>query len=236
MQRTAKVSLVLTLVVAACAAVITWRFAGRESPAGGGRPAAEAALRRLAELEANGWTREELPLSNTELGQAAVEKILRYDAVGYHRFRSGDREFAVYLVYWEPGKVDLRAVNAHTPDTCWVQSGWETRLKRSAYTGQDPADGLQAGEYRCYANSGVTQYVAFWHLLGGEAVPMWRNGFPRPGFMWRLFTRDRAKLGAEQYFIRVSSSVPFEEIWTEPAFQRAMGVLRDAGLREHAEP
>lgn len=174
-------------------------------------------------------------MGDTELGKTMVNRILRYDQAFYAQFSSAGKAFSVYIAYWQPGKIDIRGVNAHTPDTCWVQSGWDTRMHQSGFTGPQGNAELLAGEYRCYENNGTIQYVAFWHLLGGQAIPMWRNGFPKPAFMWKIFKGNVRMLSAEQYFIRISSPQPLEEMWNEPIFQDMLHALTSTGLiAQHA--
>lgn len=186
--------------------------------------------RELKGLRAPGWTVSELPLAETEFSRDIVAKSLRYDEYAYLHFASATRSFSVYVAYWKPGKVEIREVNTHTPDTCWVNSGWSTRWRQGGFAGAGPTAELQPGQYRCYENGGVVQYVAFWHLIGGESVPMWRNGMPLPSFMWRLLVSERRLLRAEQYFVRIASPSPLAEIWTEDAFQKVLTTLKAAGL------
>lgn len=217
----------VALVVVA-AVLITIRFSNRDS-AGMPRtgPEVMAALRAFRPV---GWQVTEQPLGPNEFSQQLVGQILRFDDAAFLHFQSGNRDFAVYVAYWEPGKADMRTVNAHTPDTCWVNSGWQTKERRSGFDGFGVGASLAAGEYRCYTNEGTTQYVAFWHLLAGRPVKMWRNGFPTLDFMWTLFQGDRKALGGEQYFIRISSTQALENFWSDPVFTGVLQCLAKAGL------
>lgn len=234
MNRTAIASLGLGLLVMVGAALISVRFQSRPAPtAASATPAFFAELRKFS---APGWSVQERPLGETELGRALVEKTLQFDEAMFLHFQSPQREFAVYAAFWKPGKVELRAVNAHTPDTCWVNSGWSTVRSRHGYTGENGRTLLVPGEYRCYTNQGALQHVAFWHLVGGRPVPMWRNGFPLFSYMWEIFVGDRGQLASEQVFIRISSPQDFETLWQDPVFRRVIALLQplQEGGPDHA--
>jgi hypothetical protein len=218
--------------VAVAAVVITVRFRAR--PATDARQTGPQVMAALRGFQPPGWQVTEVPLGPNELSEQIVNKILRFDDAAFLQFRNGSRDFAVYIAYWGPGKADMRTVNAHTPDTCWVNSGWQTREKRSGFTGFGLSASLPSGEYRCYSNQGTVQYVAFWHMLAGRPVKMWRNGFPTLDFMWSVFRGNRETLSGEQYFIRISSSRSLEEIWSDPAFAELLDRLGATGLSPHA--
>lgn len=236
MQRKWTISVIAAISVAAAAAAISLRFAARD-PAENYDAAAPA--RMFAGLRAwhpEGWAVREEPLSDSELGRSMVERILRYDDATFLVFSKGTQSFGVFVAHWRPGKADLREVNAHTPDTCWLNTGWRVREKRGEFTGFG-AQPLQSGQWRCFGQeSGALQYVAFWHLLGGEPVLMWRNGFPQLKFMWRVFWKDIGMLGREQYFVRISSSQPLETLWQEPALQGVLQIMAPSGLTVSVSP
>lgn len=226
------ISLVIVVVVAVAAVVVTVRF--RVRPEVNSIQTGPAVLKELRGYKPNGWQVTEVPLGATEFSQQLVSKILQFDDAVFLHYRKGGHDFAVYVAYWGPGKADMRTVNAHTPDTCWVNSGWQTQEKRSGFTGFGTAADLPTGEYRCYSNQGVVQYVAFWHLLAGRPVKMWRNGFPTLDFMWSVFRGNREALSGEQYFIRISCRQTLEEVWSDPAFAGMLQCLANSGLSSRA--
>lgn len=226
----ARISLTAAALVVVAALFATVRFRLRPQAAPAKTYGAEL-FSGLRTWKPAGWEVREEPLGATELSQKIVERTLRFDDAAFLVFRNGPKDFALYLAYWKPGKVDLREVNAHTPDTCWMNSGWSISRKESEFAGLAQGPRLLPGEWRCYAQpDGAKQYVAFWHVLGGQPVPMWRNGFPKFGFMWSIFQGDRSLLSSEQYFIRISSTRPLEEVWNEPAFREVLRQLEVTGL------
>lgn len=231
MQRKWTLSVVGAMAVAVAAVAISMRFAARDNTASYDAAAAADVFKKLRTWHPDGWTVREEPLSDSELGRAMVERTLRYDDATFLIFSKGSQSFGVFVAHWRPGKADLREVNAHTPDTCWLNTGWRVREKRGEFTGFD-GQVLQSGQWRCFdQDSGALQYVAFWHLLGGEPVLMWRNGFPQLKFMWRIFWKDLGLLAREQYFIRISSPQPLEAIWRDPAMQGVLEILSPSGLK-----
>lgn len=223
-------SIVGVCAVAVCAVLLTVRFATRKPSSHYDAAAAAKIFRDLRALRPAGWTVREEPLGASEVDRNLVLKTLRYDDATFLVFTKGRVNFALFMAHWQPGKVDLREVNAHTPDTCWMNTGWRIKEKRGEFTGF-AAEKLLPGQWRCYAQeSGAVQYVSFWHLVGGEPVLMWRNGFPKLEFMWRVFWKDIGLLGREQYFIRISSTLPLEEIWEDPTFREVLRILGPSGL------
>lgn len=220
--------LLVVVGIAVAAVVLTVRF--RSRPPTDAVQTGPAVLSSLREYKPAGWQITEVPLGPNELTEQLVSRILRFDDATFLQFRNGTREFAVYIAYWRPGKADIRVVNAHTPDTCWVNSGWKTEEKRSGFSGFGTVASLPTGEYRCYSNQGTVQYVAFWHMLAGRPVKMWRNGFPTLDFMWSVFRGNREALSGEQYFIRISSPRDLSEVWHDPAFIEMLRRLGQTGL------
>lgn len=215
---TAAVTLCLSIIV-------TIRFRLRSEPK---TPAAAAlVVPALRAYLPKGWSTTELPMSETELGREVVSRTLRYDDCTYLRFRSQSTEFSVFVAYWASGKVDLRTVNSHTPDTCWRNNGWTATEAHDDFRGFSPGPRTVAGQLRTFVNGEIKQHVAFWHLLDGRAVEMWRYGFPKLTFMWRLFGKEHEALAGEQLFVRIASARPLSEIWNEPAM---------AGLFERLQP
>lgn len=206
--------------------ILGFRHATDSTPA----PASPVVFARLAGLPADGWTVSALPLGPTELVDEKAREVLQFDEMAYLHFRRGDREFTLYLAYWKPGKADLRTVNSHTPDSCWVNSGWVEQERRSGFTGAGDARPLPPGEYRCFTHNNVRQYVVFWHLLAGRPVPLAERGMPQLGYLLDLLRGEAKGLGGEQYFVRIASPRPLEEIWSDPKFQDVLRVLAPIGI------
>lgn len=222
------ITLVLGVVVGLATILIGVRFA-RVPPA-----IAVSDARRvfgeLRALEVPDWEVSELPLGATEGERQAVEKTLQFDDAIFLRLRHGMEDVGVYVAYWGPGKGDLRSVGMHTPDTCWVRAGWEPIMRESDFRGEAGGQ-LPPGQYRSFAMNGTIQYVVFWHMLHGESVPLWRNGFPSLPFLLRKVGSDLRHLSGEQYFIRISSPRPLTDQWDSPGLQKVLSILAETGLR-----
>lgn len=230
----AKVTLGSGLFILLLTGVITARFALRsrefiptDTP---------QLLTALHTFKPAGWEVREIPLGETEVARDAVARILRFDQAFVLNYRKAGLDFSLYLAYWRPGAANMRTVGAHTPDTCWVLSGWNTIERQSDFTGFQ--GGMQAvpGEYRCFSQQGEIQHVAFWYLIGRQVVPIWRNGLPTPRHLWKMLTIQPELLDGEQLFVRLSSPRPIEEIWNDPALQQLLAILGPAGLIPHSPP
>ncbi len=58
------------------------------------------------------------------------------------------------------------------------------------------------------------------------------NQRPDPLRWWRETVHYALKGSADQYFIRLTSDRPFEEIWQDPGFQEVLTSLAKLGLAE----
>ena len=188
------------------------------------------AMLALESLKLPGWMVETLPLGETELVRQKVLETLNFDQATFLRFRRGEREFSVYLAYWAPGKATARDVRLHTPDTCWVQSGWEEMARNEACYVPVEAGKSEAGQYRRYSQHGFIQHVVFWHFMNGRLVPHWRYGQPTPRqVMEALWGKTKEVLG-EQYFLRISSAEPLDWLWQDPAGVALLRILAPVGM------
>jgi hypothetical protein len=228
-----------SLVFAAAVALLAGGFFLGFNRSAGERGHPETAAKVFSSIRAYhpaGWEVMELPLGSTEAYTNLVKDTLSYDDVLQLRYGHGDRGFLLYVAYWRAGKVDLRTVGGHTPDSCWVYSGWEIAERQSGKPVYASPGLLAPGEYRCYTYQGVKQYVAFWHLLGGRPVAMWEKGMPTPGYLWQLLNGSRLGMGGEQYFIRISSARPLKEFWDDPVLQQILAFLGPSGLLTQSDP
>lgn len=223
---------VLGLALAALVAAVgvQARF-GHDRPDPTGADAAAhrvfAAVRRFAPA---GWTVNEYPLGATEFMEKVVEKKLQFDDALFRVYRQGSTEFGLYIAYWSPGRKSLREVDTHTPDTCWVNNGWRMEDRSSGFCGFASGTKVAAGQYRRFSANGEIQYVAFWHMLGGDSIDIQYRGLPTPSYLWKLALGDGPSIRSEQYFIRLSCSRPLDEVWGDPALKELLNVLRQTGL------
>ncbi len=185
-----------------------------------------------------GWRTHDMPMAESEEMQARVQGILLYDDAVFRIFEKDGTQISVYVAYWSPGKAPYHRVAVHTPDTCWVHSGWD-RLDRT-HALERTVDGQPLLPMECgvFERNGNIQHVAFWHIVGNAVYNYAQTGWDTD---WRsrlsralLFVNDIESHGLnlrqEQFFVRISSNRPIDDIWGEPAFQEILRSLSVIGL------
>ncbi len=187
-------------------------------------------LEELIARDIRGWTVEDLPLGQTEEVINQVEGRLRFDDVISRVYRSGDVQVGVYIAYWEPGKMPVRLVGVHTPDTCWIQNGWSCTERESNLQKEVVGQNLKPAEYGIYEIESAVQHVLFWHIVGDRIHTYEQQGMHSLTAAWEDIFRYGLNQRQEQYFIRVSSNRPFEEIWFDEGFRELMGDIAGLGL------
>lgn len=181
-----------------------------------------------------GWSMEDLPLGNTESMQNNVEKRLNFDSFIFRRYTRGNANIAIYLAYWGPDRMDTRLVASHTPDRCWVENGWQCTDK--AFGTELDVGGVQTkpaqGRTFIYPSTNDVQHVFYWHLVGDKVYDYGErlNKFPDPIQYFRDFAQQLKNGRPEQYFIRISSSIPSEQLLHEPLFEDLIASLAPIGL------
>lgn len=209
---------------------------------GKGRPLHRTFYGHVADLlppAPSGWTKVARPIADTPEMKQKVDELLSFDDGAFYDYTSGASRLSVYVAYWQPGKMSSRLVAGHTPDVCWVNAGWrciqrgETSypLRPVGAPGAPALSGssrLFPAEARLYAAGGTTEYVWFWHLVDG--VPQSYGTGKEPP--WYAGLQDLVRRGldqrSEQFFIRISSSQPLEDVSLQPALS---AVLRSLPLR-----
>ena len=188
-----------------------------------------------------GWEAADEPLGPTEFLQTAVEKNLNYDDMVNRVYRSGVRSFGLYVAYWSPGRMPVQKVASHTPDRCWSESGWtceEMRIDDRIKVGDQLLLPARWRLFRPPVAGGAKQYVLYWHLVGGDLYD-YGDGFnqrPDPLQWWRDAVHYALKGSSEQYFIRMMSSQPLEELQGDVGFQEVLGALAKLGLAAAEKP
>jgi len=190
------------------------------------KPSIDRPLAQLIPPAPLGWTSTDLPLADTPEGLAQVESILNYDDAVYRLYQNDHIKVGLYIAYWLPGKVGPAKVGAHTPDTCWVNSGWTMSDRQRAVNRNVGGEALKPLEFGVYEKDGAREEVIFWHLVGGVPTRYdllgWKDGLA--GRLERLPTlmQDLANFGLdqrqEQLVVRVSANVPMQELWANPDF------------------
>lgn len=178
-----------------------------------------------------GWIRTLRPIADTPEMQKAVGEILNYDDGIFADYIRGKDRLSVYIAYWKPGKMQHRQVASHTPDVCWVNAGWVCR-DRGVVSYALPARlhapyrHILPAEARTFnANGGVTEYVWFWHLVGGMPKSYGTGSSPP----WYASFIDILEKGfgqrEEQFFIRLSSPQPLDSPTILPILEPVLRVL-----------
>ncbi len=214
---------------------------------GGTRPVERTFHSRLVDLlppAPAGWTRTLRPIADTPEMQKAVGELLNYDDGVFADYTRGADRLSVYIAYWTPGRMSHRLVAGHTPDVCWVGAGWtctergEVRYQLSAVRPQASDVGRQSSalppaESRTFTLNQTTEYVWFWHLVGG-APKSYGTGREAP---WHAPLTDLLAKGLrqreEQFFIRLSAPTPLDEPALQPLLAPVLHALPlpDAGGR-----
>jgi len=196
----------------------------------------EGELEELISIDLPGWTVEDLPLGQTEEVVNAVEGQLRFDDVISRIYQRGNTQVGVYIAYWKPGKMPVRLVGVHTPDTCWVQNGWSCTERESNVEKQVAGKSLKPAEYGIYETDHHLQHVLFWHIVGSRIHTYEQMGMHSLTAAWEDIGRYGLNQRQEQFFIRISSNRPFEEIWHDAGFSQLMKDVASLGLFETEEP
>ena len=191
----------------------------------------------LAEYVPNrlpGWDAREVPLGPTEFLSKEVEKILNYDEVLNREFVRGARRFNIYIAYWGPGKMPTRLVASHTPDRCWTENGWRCLAMKSKQAKLFDGPGLKPAEWRLFEppENGTPTYVLYWHLVEGRLYDYGErfNDVPDPWLWWKDAVQQALHGSREQYFIRLTSNDPLENLKDDPGFSELLHGLGELGL------
>ena len=183
-----------------------------------------------------GWSGRDEPLGPNEATRSAVESTLNYDDYVYRIFERGNQQIGVYVAYWAPGRMPLQKVASHTPDRCWTENGWRCEDMRFAEAVVAGDTRLMPAQWRRFTppNGAAQQYVVYWHLVGDRLYDYGTRFNARPDFMkWWRDTLEYAFSGSEaQYFVRVTSDRPFEELKGDPGWDELVAALAKLGLAE----
>ena len=200
----------------------------------------EKPLAELAPESFENWTAETFSVSESEEMKARVEGLLKYDDALMRVYRAPGLSVSLYAAYWNAGKIPVHEVGVHTPDSCWVGNGWVCEDRRFAC--EQTIDGvpLKPFEYGAYKKGDNVEYVIFWHLVGDGVSALnyngWRNGLvgrlERLPYLFDSFKRFGLQQRREQFFIRISSPIPFEELWRNPDFLALIKQLKSLRIFE----
>lgn len=183
-----------------------------------------APLAEMFPASIDGWQAVDMPLGATERESGAVQGILRSSDFVFRIYRKGDREIGLYVSYWRHGASSIVSAGGHSPDVCWVQSGWDRVGTEDEVTFE--VDGFQSlpAQIRSFTNeAGGKRHVVFWHVMDGcrtgYALGDSANWLKRAPVIFDAMVRSRfGLLRAGQYFIRIDSNRPIAEIQREGVF------------------
>jgi hypothetical protein len=180
-----------------------------------------------------------VPLGGTEYLTGEAKKALDYDDMVNREFIRGGVKFGIYVAYWRPGKMPTQLVASHTPDRCWMENGWQclgAKFRQPEVVGNVA---LQPAEWRLFAppDGGLPTYVLFWHLVDGRDFDYGRvfDGISRPSVWVKAAVQQLLHGNGEQYFIRLTSSVPFEDLSSDPGFDEVVSSLAKLGLEDKGD-
>jgi hypothetical protein len=179
---------------------------------------------------------EELLLGPSEFIDSGAREKMEYDDVVYRRYSCKGAEFTVYVGYWARGRRPPSFIAAHTPDQCWTLVGMTREKRVSGYRLSAGETRLAPGEWRKFRDqSGLVYHVVYWHLVGQNFYDYSDQPDLDPGYARRAFAavRDLVLWRDEQYFVRVVSPVPFDELAGSTGFQTVMRHLATLGLSAH---
>jgi Protein of unknown function (DUF3485) len=222
-------SLILSGLVLSAAVVLQGVNLGREIP-----PARGPHLAGSVPLLLPGWTAQDVPLGANEFLSGVAEKMLNYDEFVFREYTRGGEKFGVYVAYWGAGKMPARLVASHTPDRCWTENGW--RCLQMKFKAEEEFDGvkLQPAEWRLFEppGGGPPTYVLYWHLVAGRTYDYGDrfNRVPDPVLWWKDAMQQALRGNREQYFIRLTSSEPLENLRRDQGFMEIVRGLERLGL------
>lgn len=199
-------------------------------------PSFKGSLHELLPPPPPGWTIKEKPIAESAEMKEAVTELLNYDDGVFVDYSQGTTRLSVYIAYWRPGKMSHRLVAGHTPDVCWVNGGWQ-KTKAGPTPELSPLSApllerelptstkIPLGEDRIFTTQGTTEYVWFWHLVGGKSKSYGTGAKPP----WYASITDLFSKGLnqreEQFFIRLSSNVPMSELQSGPTLPAVLSHL-----------
>ena len=192
------------------------------------QPLRNVDLESAISWELPGWQTSKVPLAETEKMLKRVNSILNFDQYILRSYRRGTTEVMVYIAYWQPGKISVKEVHTHTPDICWVGSGW--RITNKIYevalsdSEQQP---LLPAQARTFEKDSITSYVHYWHIVGDSVYINPRLSTENFGFNSLIsmfkYGIDTRK---EQFFVRISSNQPMDKVWAMPEFRLILDEIR----------
>jgi hypothetical protein len=238
-MRAALIIAILVLLGAIVLQLVPVRDVSEGDRASDARP---VGLAQRIPRELPGWVGGDAPLGANEVASTAVQRTLNYDDYIYRVFRRGDTTLGIYIAYWAPGRMPIQKVASHTPDRCWTENGWRCLEMKHGVSVAGRGVDLQPAQWRLFEPPSTGQsskeHVLFWHLVGDRIYDYGTrsNATPRAIDWWRDTVAYATSGSDAQYFIRVTSNRPFDELREEPAWQAVVASLGALGLAAAGSP
>lgn len=140
-------------------------------------------------------------------------------------------QLTVYVAFWPAGQSSVSGVASHTPDACWPGAGWTSATRGNDRRQSIRVPGLQLApaEYRLFrTDRGNAQHVWFWHVFDGRVID-YRDPYSLSALLQLALQYGFSRQGS-QYFVRLSSNRPWEELADEPLLREILGNLDRIGL------
>lgn len=183
-------------------------------------------------------TSKDVPLGNTEEVSRASERILELSDWLYREYTlPNGGKFQIYIAYWEPNKLDVRYTSSHSPDRCWVKNGWKNidDKKRHDYPLHAKKGDLMPAYYREYTFksdfASVKRNVWFWLIVDGKRYDFGSDAITANPISYIKHSFSDALKGApEQFFVRIDSDDPLENLLKDADFKTLLDILGDITL------
>lgn len=140
-------------------------------------------------------------------------------------------QVTVYVAYWPAGQTSVSRVASHTPDACWPGAGWSSQTSGDDRRQSLALSGvhLAPAEYRLFrTNQGFAQHVWFWHVFDGRVID-YRDPYSISALL-QIALQYGFKRQGSQYFVRMSSNRPWNELASEPLMHEILTGLGRVGL------
>lgn len=183
----------------------------------------------------SGWRIRDHEIADTPESSARISEFLSFDDAIFRTFKKGDTEVGLYIAYWSPGKTSYRWAGAHTPDTCWVQTGWECTKREYSVPFEHGELSFEPAEYGIYETETNKQHVYFWHLVGKKAYAYKQQGGHNIFAALTDVKHHGLNLRKEQFFIRLASNKDLDQLRQMDGFSEILDSLVEVGLTDASE-
>ncbi len=141
----------------------------------------------------------------------------------------GEVHVNAYVAHWSAGSAPVSLVASHTPDACWPGSGWLPEENPDRQVALKTGDrSLPLAEQRVFRFGEQPQHVWYWHIYDGRVIS-YRDPYSIPALV-EIALRYGFRREGSQYFVRLSSNRPWEEIRGEPLIRELAANLARVGL------